>query len=74
MNTNKFFLKAKEKGIEVSELKMRKTSSTTISVFRGEIDENEVSTESSIVARGIYNGKISSVSTEKHLMNQLIIY
>lgn len=65
MNTNKFFLKAKEKGIEVSELKMRKTSSTTISVFRGEIDENEVSTESSIVARGIYNGKISSVSTEK---------
>lgn len=65
MNTNKFFLKAKEKGIEVSELKMRKSTSTSISVFRGEIDENEVATESSITARGIYNGKISAVSTEK---------
>ncbi len=65
MNTNKFFTKAKEKGIEVTELKITKSTSTSISIFRGKIDDNSISSQSKILARGIYNGKMGVVSTEK---------
>ena len=40
MNINKFLVKAKEADIDVSEIKISKTTSSSISIFRGEIDLN----------------------------------
>ena len=64
MNINKFLVKAKEAGIDVSEIKISKTTSSSISIFRGEIDSNEFSSTSSLTARGIYKGKLGAVSSE----------
>jgi len=64
MNYNKFFLKAKEKGIENSQLTFNKTKETTITVFHNEIEKYSISDQSSINAKGIYNNQLASVSTE----------
>ena len=64
MNINKFLIKAKEADIDVAEIKISKTTSSSISIFRGEIDSNEFSSTSSLTARGIYKGKLGAVSSE----------
>ena len=64
MNINKFLVKAKEADIDVAEIKISKTTSSSISIFRGEIDSNEFSSTSSLTARGIYKGKLGAVSSE----------
>ena len=58
MNINKFLVKAKEANIDVAEIKISKTTSSSVSIFRGEIDSNEFSSTSSLTARGIYKGKL----------------
>ena len=65
MNINKFFQKAKEAGIEVSELNISTNTSNSIDVFRGVIENNTTSKLSAISARGIYNGKMGICITEK---------
>lgn len=64
MNINKFLVKAKEADIDVAEIKISKTTSSSVSIFRGEIDSNEFSSTSSLTARGIYKGKLGAVSSE----------
>ena len=64
MNINKFLVKAKEAGIDVSEIKISRITSSSVSIFRGEIDSNEFSSTSSLTARGIYKGKLGAVSSE----------
>lgn len=65
MNTNKFFNLCKEKGVEVAELNLNKSSSFSFSIFRQEIDNYKLSTSSKILARGIVNGKLGFCATEK---------
>ncbi len=64
MNINKFLSKAKEANLEVAEIKISKSTSSSISIFRGQIESNEFSSTSSLVARGIYNGKLGAVISE----------
>jgi PmbA protein len=65
MNFNKFFLKAKEAGITVSEINISKDKSTSISIFKEAIDNFSMSSSSRIAARGVFNGKVGAAVTEK---------
>lgn len=65
MNTNKFFEKAKEAGIESSQLLIFTASSTSVRIFHHEIDSYTVENDYSIIASGIYNGKYGSCTSEK---------
>jgi len=65
MNINKFFTKAKESGIDVAQISISKSSSSSISIFKGAIESNSVSSVSSLLAKGIYNNKIGSCISEK---------
>lgn len=65
LNTKKFFELAKEKGIEASSISYERSVKTTVSVFHNEVDSFTQSDTSSLVARGIYNGKMGVVATEK---------
>ena len=65
LNEKKFYELAKANNFEAADLTSRESSSLSVSVFHGQVDS--VSNESSFVqiARGIFNGKMGSVSTEK---------
>lgn len=65
MNSKKFIEAAKVQGLTASELIISKSSSFSFSLFHGELDSYSVSTSSSILARGIYKGKMGSYATEK---------
>lgn len=64
MNLNKFFKKAKEEGIEVSEVSFSKTASKSFSLFHKELDNYSISNQSTLKARGIYKDKLGVVRTE----------
>lgn len=64
MNSKKFILKAKEAGLEASEIIIDKSTTLSFGIFNHEIDSYTTSTTSKILARGIYNGQIGAVSTE----------
>jgi PmbA protein len=65
MNITKFFTKAKESGIEASQISCERSSSLNISIFHGEISNYTASSVTSINARGIYGGKVGFGFTEK---------
>lgn len=65
MNSKKFILEAEKAGLEASEIVVTKSSSLSFELFHGELNSYTVSTSSKILARGIYNGKLGSTSTEK---------
>lgn len=65
MNSKKFINLAKEAGLEASELTITKNTNLSFSLFHSELDSYSVSTSSKILARGIYNGKIGTATTEK---------
>ncbi len=69
MNINKFFNQAKEKGITECELKFNKDSSLSVEIFHSEISSYSLSSSSSILARGIYNGLLGSATTEEDNKN-----
>ena len=58
MNFAKFFALAKEKGIEQSQIKLSKSSSLTIKLFHHEIDSYNVANSQSLIACGLYKGKL----------------
>ena len=61
----KYFELAKEKDIEALELHVSRDYSLGFSLFHGEVDSYSLEDERSLSARGIYNGKIGFVGTEK---------
>ena len=65
INVNKFFDLAKEKGLEASDLSFSHNKETQVSLFHNEVDSLSQSDTYSLLARGIYNGKMGAVSTEK---------
>ena len=65
MNSNKFFAVASSKGLSDAELRISKSTSLSLSIFKGEIDNFTQATSSKILARGIYKGKGGFCSTEK---------
>lgn len=80
MNTNKFIQKAKEIGLEASEIKISKNTNQSITIFRGKIDQNEMSSVSKVLAKGIYANHLGAVvsenldnSTIDFLLNQIKI-
>lgn len=65
MNFNKLFAAAKKEGIEVCEITTSKSKSLAFSLFHGELDNYSISSTFKTSARGIYNGKLGSYTTEE---------
>ena len=65
MNFKKFIALAKENDISECEIVSSKSSQLAFSLFHGELDNYSLSSTSSIIARGIYKGKMGVVRTEK---------
>ena len=65
MNSNKFFLLAKENGINESELSLSTSSTFSFSLFKKELTSYNFDESRKISARGIYNNKVGFASTEK---------
>ena len=66
MNYKQFITKATAAGISPCEITYDSEEELSFSVFRHEIDNYSVSRQSSVRAKGIYNGKMGSASTEKN--------
>ena len=64
LNTKKFFELAKAAGFEASDLNFSKSHSLSVSIYHGEVDSLSQNETSVLNARGIYNGKFGSVTTE----------
>ena len=65
MNTQEIFDLAKKKGIEDLQLYISTSKSIGLSLYESQIDDYQVNLNSSITAKGIYNGKMVTVSSEK---------
>ena len=65
MNTQEIFDLAKKKNIEDLQLYISTSKSIGLSLYESEIDNYEVNSNTSITAKGIYNGKMVTVSSEK---------
>ena len=65
INEKKFFELAKENGFEAADLSYSHTTSTSLSIFHGEIDSFTEHDSYSLDARGIINGKFGAVTTEQ---------
>ena len=64
LNEKKFFELAKENGLESADLSSIQSSSLSVSLFHGEIDSFTNNSSYELVARGIYNGKMGSISVD----------
>ena len=64
MKYDLFFELAKQAGIEEAELSISTSYSLSFSLFHGEIDSYSSSNSSSFLARGIYKGKMGSISSD----------
>ena len=64
LNENKFFALAKENGFESADLASHESNSLSISIFHGEIDSFTNNNSYELVARGIYKGKMGSISVD----------
>ena len=69
MKYDKFFELAKAAGIEEAELSVSSSYSLSFSLFHGEIDSYTSSKSFSYLARGIYKGKMGSVSSDVYNNN-----
>ncbi|MBP5091246.1 MAG: TldD/PmbA family protein [Bacilli bacterium] len=65
MNFKKFFELAKQEGISESQIQVGKSSALSIKLFHHEIENYRVNSSQSVVACGIYSGKLGSARTEK---------
>jgi len=79
MNPKKFFEICKEKGINQSQIQISQSTKFGTSLFHGELDSYTIADSQSIVACGIFNGKMGTASTQKldkntfeYLANQII--
>jgi len=64
LNERKFFAIAKEEGFESADLTSNESSSLSVSVFHGEVDSLTNNSSYELVARGIYKGKMGSISVD----------
>ena len=64
MKYDKFFILAKEAGIEECELSISASSSLEFSLFHGEIDNYSSNNSSMYMARGIYKGKLGAIVSD----------
>ena len=64
LNEKKFFELVKENGLESADLSLSETSSLAASIYHGEIDSFTNNTAFELVARGIYKGKMGSISVD----------
>ena len=64
LNEKKFFASAKESGLEAADLTSSEASSLSVSVFHGEVDSLTNNSSYELVARGIYKGKMGSISVD----------
>lgn len=65
MNYNLFFEKASEEGIDALEISIVKSKKLSFGFFRNEIQSYTVSDSFKLSARGIYQGKLGSATSEK---------
>ena len=64
LNEKKFFALAKEEGIEAADLTSNESNSLSVSVYHGEVDSLTNNSSYELVARGIYKGKMGSISVD----------
>ena len=64
LNEKKFFALAKEYGIEAADITSNESSSLSVSVFHSEVDSLTNNSSYELVARGIYKGKMGSISVD----------
>lgn len=64
MKFDKFFELAKKAGIEEAEVSFSNSYSLSFSLFHGEIDSYSTSNSFGFYARGIYKGKMGSISSD----------
>ena len=64
LNDKKFFALAEEEGIEAAEVTINEASSLSVSIFHSEVDSLTNNSSYELVARGIYKGKMGSVSVD----------
>ena len=64
MNEKKFFALAKEAGFEAADLTINESSSLSVSIFHSNVDSLTNNSSFELVARGIYKGKMGSVSVD----------
>lgn len=64
INTKKLLEAGKARGIEPYSVGFSTSKSTSVSVFNGEVESQEIGTTQDIGARGLFNGRIGSFSTD----------
>lgn len=64
MNFEKLFALAKDKGIEDIQVTYTGGTQFDVEVFQGELDKYTIADTAQLSAKGIYNGKMGTVSTE----------
>ena len=64
INEKKFFALAKEAGFESADLTISESSSLSVSIFHNNVDSLTNNSSFELVARGIYKGKMGSVSVD----------
>lgn len=65
MNYKKFLADAAAAGIEPCEINFRSSEEFSMSVFHHEIEKLNASNQARLSARGVYNGRMGSASTER---------
>lgn len=64
LDEKKFFELAKAEGLESADLTSSEASSLAVSIYHGEIDSFTNNSSFELVARGIYKGKMGSISVD----------
>ena len=64
MKYDKFFALAKEAGIEEAELYIGESFSLSFSLFHSEVDNYSSNKSTTILARGIINGKFGTANVD----------
>lgn len=71
MKYDLFFQLAKEAGIEEAELFIENTKAISFSLFHSKIDNYKISDATSIIARGLVNGKFGAVTCDSWSKNKV---
>lgn len=66
MKYDYFLNLAKQEGLDEAELLVSNSSSTEIELFRGQIEQYEISSSTSVGGRGIYNNKLGTASANSY--------
>lgn len=64
INTKTYFEEAKKRGLEPFVLSYSTSTETSVSVFNGEVEAQQIGTTQDISGKGIFEGKIGSFSTD----------